>query len=124
MNESINEVLIGTNELMKFTVGGHWKSSPRHVAHAHAHASPSSSSASFLRELRDRPRSDSKRNSSCFDDSETHWEAWRYEDAVSGQDDNYALVYYPAGRFYTLYLLTPTSELQPQLLFGGGKPKK
>lgn len=38
----------------------------------------------------------SKRNSSCLDDSEHHWEAWRYEPEPSeSQDQDYAVVYYP-----------------------------
>ena len=39
--------------------GGHWRNSPRHH------------SPSFIKE---RSRPDSKRNSSCYDDSETHWD--------------------------------------------------
>lgn len=64
--------------------GGHWRNSPRHH------------SPSFMKE---RSRPDSKRNSSCYDDSETHWEPWRYEEApVTGDTDNYAMIYYPGSR--------------------------
>ena len=80
--------------------GGHWRGSPRH-------ASPS------YRKERSGPDG-SKRNSSCFDDSEAHWEPWRYEDHQLGQDDNYAMVYYP-GRSVTSRnaVATPLSRVSP-----------
>ena len=80
--------------------GGHWRASPRH-------ASPS------YRKERSGPDG-SKRNSSCFDDSEAHWEPWRYEDHQLGQDDNYAMVYYP-GRSVTSRnaVATPLSRVSP-----------
>jgi hypothetical protein len=81
--------------MLEESLGGHWRSSPRH-------ASPS-----FIKE---RSRPDSKRNSSCFDDSE-HWEAWRYEDPPMGPDENYAMVYYP-GRTSGARP-TPHSRLSP-----------
>ena len=85
--------------ILEESLGGHWRSSPRHV-------SPSL--------LKDRSRTDSKRNSSCYDDSEAHWEAWRYEDPPMGPDDNYALVYYPgSGRNVSSSRPTPHPRLSP-----------
>lgn len=83
---------LGTLEEQSLTIleeslagGGHWRGSPRHH------------SPSFIKE---RSRPDSKRNSSCYDDSETHWEPWRYEEApvTGGDTDNYAMIYYPGSR--------------------------
>jgi len=83
--------------------GGHWRASPRH-------ASPS-----YRRERSGPSQCGSKRNSSCFDDSEAHWEPWRYEDPPVEQDDNYAMVYYP-GRSVTsrpATVATPLSRVSP-----------
>ena len=84
--------------------GGHWRASPRH-------ASPS-----YRKERSGASQSQcgSKRNSSCFDDSEAHWEPWRYEDPPLEQDDNYAMVYYP-GRSVTSRntVATPLSRVSP-----------
>lgn len=84
--------------ILEESLGGHWRSSPRH-------ASPS-----FMRE---RSRPDSKRNSSCYDDSEAHWDQWRYEDPPLGPDDNYALVYYPGSGRNITGRPTPHSRLSP-----------
>ena len=82
--------------VLEESLGGQWRSSPRH-------ASPS-----FTKE---RSRPDSKRNSSCYDDSEAHWDSWRYvDDPGTGPDDNYAMVYYP-GR--SASRPTPHSRLSP-----------
>ena len=79
--------------------GSGWRGSPRHT------------SPSFRRE---KSRPTSKRNSSCLDESEAHWEPWRYDsETLDGPDDIYAPIYYPGRNSTSRPTPTPLSRVSP-----------
>lgn len=86
---SVMDEKSGLNSMLESTGVGapEWRGSPRH-------ASPSSTA----RIPRDKSWGGTKRNSSCLDESEAHWEAWRYdcEPLDTSTDDIYHSIYYPA----------------------------
>lgn len=96
----------GLNSMLESTGVGapEWRGSPRH-------ASPSSTA----RIPRDKSWGGTKRNSSCLDESEAHWEAWRYdcEPLDTSTDDIYHSIYYPARNSATRPTPTPLSQVSP-----------
>jgi len=85
--------------MLEESLGSHWRGSPRH-------ASPS-----FRRE---KSRPNSKRNSSCLDECEAHWESWRYDsETLDCSDDIYAPIYYPGRNSISRPTPTPMSHVSP-----------
>jgi len=85
--------------MLEESLGSQWRGSPRH-------ASPSF--------RRDKSRPSSKRNSSCLDESEAHWEPWRYDsETLDCSDDIYAPIYYPGRNTVSRPTPTPLSRVSP-----------
>lgn len=85
--------------MLEESLGSQWRGSPRH-------ASPSF--------RRDKSRPTSKRNSSCLDESEAHWEPWRYDsETLDCSDDIYAPIYYPGRNTTSRPTPTPLSRVSP-----------
>jgi len=85
--------------MLEESLGSGWRGSPRHT------------SPSFRR---DKSRPTSKRNSSCLDESEAHWEPWRYDsETLDGPDDIYAPIYYPGRNSTSRPTPTPLSRVSP-----------